>query len=197
MGLVQTPGGLVVQHSVRPCDLIQRLESQRAKIDLRTHVLGIISYQFLRHFRVSKYQMTILWSFYDPNCLVPGEKSLHHVLIRLSPTAETQIRYPFYNLGHQQEKNHSPKFYLLQQPTQNPHYPFPLSPPSRSTARGRRLRHVSSPRPTSTRTRRTGGSHSHRIRGRCLVPRPGNIVPIRGSGSKRVSVPFKVGSRPV
>ena len=39
-------------------------------------------------------------------------------------------------------------------------------------------------------------SHSHRIRGRCLVPRPGNAVPIRGSGSKRVSVPFKVGSRP-
>ena len=38
--------------------------------------------------------------------------------------------------------------------------------------------------------------HSHRIRGRCLVPRPGNVVPIRGSGSKRVSVPFKVGSCP-
>ena len=38
--------------------------------------------------------------------------------------------------------------------------------------------------------------HSHRIRGRCLVPRPGNAVPIRGSGSKRVSVPFKIGSRP-
>ena len=38
--------------------------------------------------------------------------------------------------------------------------------------------------------------HSHKIRGRCLVPRPGNAVPIRGSGSKRVSVPFKVGSRP-
>ena len=38
--------------------------------------------------------------------------------------------------------------------------------------------------------------HSHRIRGRCLVPRPGNVVPIRGSGSKRVSVLFKVGSRP-
>ena len=38
--------------------------------------------------------------------------------------------------------------------------------------------------------------HSHRIRGRCLVPRPGNVVPIRGSGSKRVSVSFKVGSRP-
>ena len=35
-----------------------------------------------------------------------------------------------------------------------------------------------------------------RIRGRCLVPRPGNAVPIRGSGSKRFSVPFKVGSRP-
>src|SRR6185312_17219750 len=32
--------------------------------------------------------------------------------------------------------------------------------------------------------------------GRCLVPRPGNVVPIRGSGSKRVSVPFKVGSCP-
>ncbi|KAG2631088.1 hypothetical protein PVAP13_3KG572150 [Panicum virgatum] len=39
-------------------------------------------------------------------------------------------------------------------------------------------------------------THSHRIRGRCLVPRPGNVVPIRGSGSKRVSVPFKVGSCP-
>ena len=38
--------------------------------------------------------------------------------------------------------------------------------------------------------------HSHRIRGRCLVPWPGNVVPIRGSGSKRVSVSFKVGSRP-
>ena len=38
--------------------------------------------------------------------------------------------------------------------------------------------------------------HSHRIRGRGLVPRPGNAVPIRGSGLKRVSVPFKVGSRP-
>ena len=37
---------------------------------------------------------------------------------------------------------------------------------------------------------------SHRIRGRCLVPRPGNVVPIRGSGSKRVSVPFKIGSCP-
>ena len=39
-------------------------------------------------------------------------------------------------------------------------------------------------------------AHSHRIRGRCLIPRPGNAIPIRGSGSKRVSVPFKVGSRP-
>ena len=38
--------------------------------------------------------------------------------------------------------------------------------------------------------------HSHRIRGRNLVPRPGNAVPIRGSGSKRISVSFKVGSRP-
>ena len=38
--------------------------------------------------------------------------------------------------------------------------------------------------------------HSHRIRGRCLVQRPGNAVPIRGSGSKRVNVPFKVGSLP-
>ena len=38
--------------------------------------------------------------------------------------------------------------------------------------------------------------HSDRIRGRRLVPRPGNAVPIRGSGSKRVSVPFKIGSRP-
>src|SRR6185312_6723192 len=42
----------------------------------------------------------------------------------------------------------------------------------------------------------TTQDHSHRIRGRCLVPRPGNVVPIRGSGSKRVSVPFKVGSCP-
>ena len=37
---------------------------------------------------------------------------------------------------------------------------------------------------------------SNRIRGRCLVPRLGNAVSIRGSGSKRVSVPFKIGSRP-
>ena len=45
-------------------------------------------------------------------------------------------------------------------------------------------------------TRSRSLEHSHRIRGRCLVPRPGNAVPIRGSGSKRVGVPFKVGSRP-
>jgi len=44
--------------------------------------------------------------------------------------------------------------------------------------------------------RAAGLVHSDRIRGRCLVPRPGNAVPIRESGSKRVSVPFKVGSRP-
>jgi len=37
---------------------------------------------------------------------------------------------------------------------------------------------------------------SHRIRGRCLVPRPGDAVPIRGPGSNRVSISFKVGSCP-
>ena len=41
-----------------------------------------------------------------------------------------------------------------------------------------------------------GSVHSHRIRGRCLVPQPGIAVLIRGSGSKRISVSFKVGSRP-
>ena len=41
-----------------------------------------------------------------------------------------------------------------------------------------------------------GSPHSYRIRGGCLVPRPENAVLIRGSGSKRVGVPFKVGSRP-
>uniref|UniRef100_A0A0A9ETU6 Uncharacterized protein n=1 Tax=Arundo donax TaxID=35708 RepID=A0A0A9ETU6_ARUDO len=32
--------------------------------------------------------------------------------------------------------------------------------------------------------------HSHRKRGRCRIPRPGDVVPIQGSGSNRVDIPF-------
>jgi hypothetical protein len=37
-------------------------------------------------------------------------------------------------------------------------------------------------------------NHSHIIRGRCRVPRPGFTVPNRGSGLSGVIVPFMHGS---
>uniref|UniRef100_A0A0A9AVP0 Uncharacterized protein n=1 Tax=Arundo donax TaxID=35708 RepID=A0A0A9AVP0_ARUDO len=38
-------------------------------------------------------------------------------------------------------------------------------------------------------------AHSHRSRGRCRVPRPRDVVPIRESGSNWVDAPFRAGSR--